>query len=307
VTVAAPGRDAAAWRVPLAAAGTGVQVGAALVATRFVVGEAGPASIALLRYSIGFLCLLPFVLAARRGARIAPRDLVPIGVLGIVQFGGVVALLNFGLQYIPAGRAALIFASFPLQAMLLAAALRQEPLTLPKTLGVALTVAGVGFALGEKSLQGSTDPHAWMGELAVLGSAFCGAICSVLYRPYLRRYPTLPISAFSMLVSVGFLAVLAAGEGFFAAAPRFTWQGWGAVAFIGVSSGVFYYLWLWALERGTATKVSAFLSLSPITAAALGGVVLGERVSVHLAIGLACVVAGLWLAHLRSPPRRAWL
>ena len=41
-----------------------------------------------------------------------------------------------------------------------------------------------------------------------------------------------------MLASVGFLAVLAAAEGFFATLPHLTEGGWLAVAFIGVSSGV---------------------------------------------------------------------
>ena len=56
----------------LAAAAVGVQVGAAIVATRFVIGQTGPASLALLRYAIGFLCLLPAVLASRR-VRFDPR------------------------------------------------------------------------------------------------------------------------------------------------------------------------------------------------------------------------------------------
>lgn len=293
--------------VTLVAAGTGIQVGAALVATRFVVQDAGPASLAMLRYSIGFLCLFPFVLAAARHIRFASRDLAPIGVLGILQFGGVVALLNFGLQYIPAARAGLIFSTFPLQTMMLAALLRHEKLTLPKTLGVLLTMAGVALALGEKSLARGTVAEAWIGELAVLGSAFCGALCSVLYRPYLRRYPPLPLSAFAMLASVAFLAILAANEGFFSAPPRLTWAGWSAIAFIGISSGVFYYLWLWALERASATRVTAFLALSPLTAAGLGVALLGEPMTTLLALGLACVVAGLWLAHWRgrAPARTA--
>src|SRR5262249_5201380 len=43
----------------LAAVATGVQVGSAMVATRFVVDQTGPASLALLRYAIGAGCLLP--------------------------------------------------------------------------------------------------------------------------------------------------------------------------------------------------------------------------------------------------------
>ena len=291
----APSR--AAWLPALAAASTGVQVGAALVATRFVVDDSGPASLALLRYIVGFLCLLPFVLLARRGTRIAGRDIVPIAILGIVQFGGTVAVLNFGLKYIPAGRAALIFAAFPLMTMLLAAALGHERLTLPKTLGVLLTIAGVGLALGEKAIERGAANQAWIGEIAVLVSAFFGALCSVLYRPYLRRYPALPVGALAMLASVGFLALLAAGEGFYDALPRFSAAGWIAVIFIGVSSGIFYFLWLWALERTTATRVTVFLALSPITAAGLGALLLGETVTPLLAAGLVCVVLGLVLAH----------
>jgi len=49
---------------PLAAAATGVQVGAAIVASRFVVADVPPLTLALalLRYAIGFACLLPFLL-----------------------------------------------------------------------------------------------------------------------------------------------------------------------------------------------------------------------------------------------------
>ena len=47
-------------RTLLAAAATGVQVGAAIVATRWVVDQTTPVSLAMMRYAIGFLCLLPW-------------------------------------------------------------------------------------------------------------------------------------------------------------------------------------------------------------------------------------------------------
>ncbi|HZC77325.1 MAG TPA: DMT family transporter [Ktedonobacterales bacterium] len=285
-----------------ASAATGVQVGAAIVATRFVIGQTSPASLALLRYAIGFCCLLPPALLTRR-VRLERRDLLPIALLGIVQFGVVVALLNFALQHISSTRTALIFATFPLLTMLLAAALGTERLTLAKSLGVLVTLLGVGLALAEKALTGNSASHEWVGALAVFASAVSGALCSVLYRPYVRKYPTLPVSAFAMLAAVGFLAVLAAGEGFFRALPRFTAQGWLAVVFIGVGSGVGYFLWLWALGRTTPTRVTVFLALSPVTAAGLGAAFLGEQITPLTLAGLACVACGLWLAH--RPPRVA--
>jgi drug/metabolite transporter (DMT)-like permease len=138
------------------------------------------------------------------------------------------------------------------------------------------------------------------GALLVLASALSGAICSVLYRPYLRRYPTLPISAFAMLASVAALAVVAAAEGLFDAWPQITPGGWGAVVFIGFSSGVGYVCWLWALTHASPTRVTVFLALSPITAALLGAVLLGERPSLLLGAAILAVILGLWLAY-RSP------
>jgi drug/metabolite transporter (DMT)-like permease len=250
----------------------------------------------MLRYAIGFCCLLPPALLSGP-PRFERRDLLPIALLGVTQFGILVALLNYALQFIPSARAALIFATMPLITMVFAAVLGYEGITPAKVLGVLLTIVGVGYALGEKVVGPGVVANGWIGELAVFASALSGAICSVLYRPHLRKYPTLPVSAFAMLASVGFLALLAAREGFFNSLPRFTPGGWLAVGFIGVNSGIGYYLWLWALNHTTPTKVTVFLALSPITATALGALWLAEEISITFLVGLCCVALGLWLAH----------
>ncbi|HZD25484.1 MAG TPA: DMT family transporter [Alphaproteobacteria bacterium] len=287
----------------LAAAATGVQVGASLVLSRFVIGQTGPASLALMRYAIGFLCLLPaaLLLAPAGGRRLfAPRDLLPIALLGITQFGIVVALLNYAVQLIPAGRAALLFATFPLQTMVLAALTGREAPSWAKALGIGLTILGVGLTLGEGALLPGEAPGHWLGDLLALASAFAGALCSVLYRPYLQRYRPLSVGAFAMLASVAFLAVPAAGEGFFVALPHFTTGGWLTVLAIGIGSGAGYFLWLWALRHASPTRVTMYLALSPLTAAALGAVWLGEPLTWPFLAGLACVAAGLALAQ-RGP------
>ena len=267
-----------------------------MVATRFVIEQTAPASLTLLRYAIGFLCLLPVALLVGPRPRFGGRDVLPIALLGIAQFGILIMLLNYALRFVPSGRAALIFASFPLLTMLVAAAAGAERLTARKALGVLLTLGGVACALGERGLHRGAGGQAWLGELVVLASALVGAVCSVLYRPYLKRYRALPVSTFAMLASVVFLAVPAAGEGFFATLPRFTPWGWAAVLLIGIGSGGGYYLWLWALEHAPPTEVTVFLALSPITATLLGGALLGETLSALVAFGVALVTAGLWLA-----------
>jgi len=133
------------------AAATGVFVGSTIVATRFVIGQTNPATLAFLRYAIGFCCLLPPALLSRR-IPFARRDLLPLALLGITQFGILIVLLNYALQTIPSARAALIFATMPLLTLILATALGAERLSWHKSLGVLLTIAGVAFALGEKAI-----------------------------------------------------------------------------------------------------------------------------------------------------------
>jgi drug/metabolite transporter (DMT)-like permease len=273
-----------------------VQVGAAIVASRFVVAEVPPLTLAMLRYAIGFLCLLPFALPALRVLRgqVRGRDLLAMAALGTGQFGVLIALLNWGLQTVAAAPAALIFSLFPLLTLLLAAALGREQVTQRLLAGVLLSIAGVSLSLLPK-LQ-AVHGAGWWGELAIFASACVGALCSVLYRPYLQRYPTVPVSAFAMLASVLFLAIAALGEGWPARVGTLTPPAWAAVVFIGISSGIGYFWWLYALKHESPTRVTVFLSLNPVTAALLGWLLLGERLPAQMLGALALIAAGLWLA-----------
>lgn len=296
----------------LAAAATGVQVGASIVASRFAVAEVPPLTLAMLRYGIGFLCLLPFAIEAIRSVQRASagfpasksiaRDIAAMAALGIGQFGVLIALLNYGLKTVPAGRAALIFSLFPLLTLLLGAATGRERVTPRLLAGVLLSIAGVAVSLAPKLDAGGAS-H-WWGELAVLASAATGALCSVLYRPYLQRYPTVPVSALAMLASVLVLAVLALGEDWPHRVVGFSASAWYAVVFIGVFSGIGYFWWLYALKHETPTRVTIFQALSPVTAALLGALFLHESPGIHAAAAIVLITLGLWLGTRPQGPRR---
>lgn len=281
-----------------------MQVGAAIVASRFVVAEVPPLTLAMLRYAIGFACLLPFALPALRGLRgtLQRGDVVAMAALGIGQFGVLVGLLNWGLQTVAAAPAALIFSLFPLLTLLLGAALGREQVSPRLAAGVLLSIAGVGLSLWPK-LQLPHGGH-WWGELAVLASACVGALCSVLYRPYLQRYPTVPVSAFAMLASVLFLAVIALGEGWPAHVGMLGARAWAPVAFIGLSSGIGYFWWLYALKHESPTRVTVFLALNPVTAALLARALLAEPLPAQMVLALVLIFAGLWLATRPASAKR---
>lgn len=283
-----------------AAALVGVQVGACIAGSRAVVHEVGPVSLTFLRYAIALASLVPFLGGARAAlSHLTARDAGAVALLGVTQFGLLIALLNAGLAHLDAGLGALLFAVFPLMTMTLATLGGQERLDGALAAGVLLSIAGVALALGVRWPSGDARPLA-IGAACVLASALCGALCSVLYRPLLRRYPTLPLGALAMAAAVAVLAPAAWAEGLPQRAGGLGAAQWAVIAGVGLSSGMAYWLWLWALKHAAPTQATAFLALSPVTATLLGAAMLGEPLGWGLAVGVVCVLAGLALAARRN-------
>src|SRR5882672_11571160 len=120
--------------------------GTAAAITRYLAGNTDPITMAILRWGIGFLCVLPaaLLLKARWPAR---SDLPAVAALGFAFFGVFFVLYNIAISYTTAARASLALATLPLHTMVVGAVLRVEALTFRKTVGVLIAVLGVAAAL----------------------------------------------------------------------------------------------------------------------------------------------------------------
>jgi drug/metabolite transporter (DMT)-like permease len=120
--------------------------GTAAAITRYLVGNADPITLAILRWGIGFACLLPaaLLLKAKWPSR---RDLPAVSLLGMCFFGLFFVLYNIAIGFTTAARASLALATLPLHTMVVGALLGIEPLTRRKSIGVCVAVLGVFAAL----------------------------------------------------------------------------------------------------------------------------------------------------------------
>ena len=283
-----------------AAAASAVFTGMGVVAIRFVVTEWEPATLAFYRFTIAAVTILPFLVFSRR-ARLERRDIVPVCLLGAAFFGLYPWVFGAGMVHIPASRGAIIFGAMPLAAMVVAAVLRLETLTRLKTLGAALAFGGVALALGDRAALGADATGAWIGEVLTGSATLLLAINFVLFAPWLRKYPALTVTAWSILAGAVFLVPFAAWEGGLDSVPGLSPGRWWAVGFLGVFAGSLgYFLWIWALQRSTPTRSSVFIALNPMTATLLGALLLSEAITLTFVIGLAAVVAGILIAN-RQP------
>lgn len=282
--------------LPAAAAGfVSLILGGTVVVTRFMMFDLGPATLACLRATLATAVMLPFVLAFAR-ARPGGRDLGAMLLLGLVQFAVFAWMVNKGLEYATAGRAAVIMATAPIFTLALAAALRYEALTARKAAGVLATLAGVALALGDEA--GAVVEDWWIGDAALFAGALASALYAVLSRPYVQRYPPLFVTAVAMAGGAAALWPLALAEGALQAPARFGPAQWASLLYLAIPNGIVAYgLWNWALRRLTPTRVAVFLPLIPLSAALLGWAALDEPVGPLFAAGLALVLAGVWLAN----------
>lgn len=281
-----------------------VLAGGSIVATRFAVGQTDPVTLAFLRYLIAVLCLAPVTAWLLRRHRPRRRDLAWLVVLGLALFGLVPWLFTLALAFTTAARGALALSTAPMIALALAGALGRARIGTVKVAAVLTAIIGViiGLSGNPQGLDGA-GPDYWVGDLVMLAAAAIAALGAVGAGPLLERNPALVVTCVSMAAGVvglaGPAATIAANQGL----PHFDLAGIAAVAFLGVGGGAVQFgLWVWAVGRLTPTHASLFVILTPVTAMALGVIVLHERLTAVLLTGLVLVIAGLLGINWRPRP-----
>lgn len=272
--------------------------GTAAAVTRYLVSDADPLTLAILRWGIGFLCLVPVavVLRARWPTR---NDWLPVAALGIGFFGLFFILYNIAVGYTTAARASLALSTLPLQTMVVGALLGVESLTRRKSIGVAIAILGVFAALA----TGLTNAPAgaWRGELIMMVAALCMAFYSVWSRPFIRRSSALGFLTVGMGFGAAALVLVGLVTNAFATLRGFGAAQWAAGIYLGIGGGALaFILWVLALDQATPTRVTNTMTLNPIAAALLASALIGEPITLNLVVGLIAVFAGLWIATTES-------
>jgi drug/metabolite transporter (DMT)-like permease len=286
------------WGVLAAVVSSGLG-GSSIGATRYLAGVIDPLAIGSFRFGIGSALLLlaaAWQTAVWRNAAWPPRrDWPGVAGLGLLFFGLFPVLFNASLIFTTAARGALALSTLPLLTMVVAAALRVEPLTPRKSAGVVISMLGVAVAL--LSSFASAPPGAWFGDLLMLAAAFCMAFYNVWSRPFIRRSGAIPFTAVSMAVGAVCLIFVSWLQGSFAPVPAFGAPQWLAIAWLGVfGSALTFYLWVFALERASPTRVAISVTVNPVTASLAGLLLLGEAVRWNLIVGIVAVFLGIWIA-----------
>jgi drug/metabolite transporter (DMT)-like permease len=208
------------------------------------------------------------------------------GLLFAVEFG----LAFVGLQYTTAARGVVFINTSPfIVALVLAAAHQSERLALLQLGGLLVAFGSIALAFGEGTAGG-----AWKGDLMILGAAVLWGLTTVVIRLSVLRSAA---SEVTLAYQLGVAAVLSPIA---AVASGSAWP----AHWSGLAVGVLFYqsvivtfasylLWFWLLTRYPATKVQAFVFLSPVFGTLCAGWLLGEAITPALVGALVGVGIGL--------------
>jgi drug/metabolite transporter (DMT)-like permease len=264
-------------------------------ATFFFIAIAGPAippfTLVLARVGIAALVLLPLMFLVGQRLPSGLADWQPFIVLAIINNVIPFTLIVYGQQRIASGLAAVLNATTPLFALMVARLLAGEVLTANKVVGVALGVAGVGVLVGPEAL--SSDASSVIGMLCILGGALSYAFAALWMRR-LRHIPPLVSSAAQLACSTAMLLPLAMAIDRFwllplPGAPALL----AAAALAVVSTALAYIVFFRISATAGPANVMLVTLLIPVTATALGVLILGERLTGNQVAGALVIASGL--------------
>jgi drug/metabolite transporter (DMT)-like permease len=230
------------------------------------------------------------IVAARRLPVPARRALLGAVLYGAIGIGGGYAFLYWSLTRVPASLSMVVLAIVPLLTLLLAAAHRLEPFRWRGALGALLAFGGIALSVGNDI--GGAVPLASL--LALIAGSACIAESSVVVKLFPRSDP-LVTNAVALTAGTAILlpVSLLTGEARALPADEITWVTFGYLVLIG--SILLFYLYLYVLQRWTASATSYSFLLFPLVTVFVASWIAGEVVSASFLVGTAVVLGGVWI------------
>jgi drug/metabolite transporter (DMT)-like permease len=266
---------------------------------RALAGVVPPFGMSLMRWTLAFLTVFPFVageILAKRAIILSRwRILLTLGLLGL----GICNSLGYiGLQWTTALNAALINSAGPMLTLAAAFVFYRERAASTQIWGMLISLLGVLVIVLRGDVRALFALDFNRGDLAILAGVGTWAVYTVMLR---HRPPELsPLALLGVLFAIGAVAVL----------PFHMAESWLGYPLPATTPAVLGYLYVglfpavvafFGWNRGVAVlganRASLFSHLIPLFSAFLAFALLHERIELYHFAGAALIFLGIFLAN----------
>lgn len=261
----------------------------------------GPAPLMGLRTAIGALTLLPLLWFAGQWGELrakAPR----IAVVGLINAALPFVLFGYATNHLNAGIVAVLNATAPLWAAVVAFFWLGERLDAARMLGLALGVVGVLVLIGNRL---SFGPGAVvLPVLAALVATLFYGLAANYVRRFLHGAGPIVVAAGSLIFAASMLAPFAVLGWPTQPPDRLAWTG---VVLLGLlSTGLAYVLFFRLIERVGPARAITVTFLVPVFGLLWGALFLDEVVTSSMLAGTVTILVGTALTTGVVDPFRRW-
>ncbi len=233
--------------------------GLSFVAARMVLTTLSPILLATVRFIIASLIFSPIIIREiKKGNTLNYRDILELGLLGILSISIYFWLQYTGVKYVGAGISALLVVGLiPLFTGIASTYVLREHFSLQKVLGVAIGLIGLAFITLPSLFVDDVDLLFYIGVGCLLLNAVIWALYSTLSRRIMKRIQS-PVMVTAYVTILGTLAlVVMSFTSDWKTIQLFQPDQWLSIFYLSlICSCGGYYLWNYALSRVEAVKAA---------------------------------------------------
>lgn len=257
--------------------------------------DMGPLTIGGLRYFIGFLILVPFILRSKKRIHFSRAAWIQLFIIGFSSYTVANSAMFWSLLYLPATTVSFLMGLNALLVFIGGVVWLKEIPSLRQAIGIIITMVGTSmfFSTGLK-------PGEPIGIILMSLALLCFTIFGILGRNTARAQTvdTLSLTAIPLAIGGGLLLLIAIPiEGI----PHSSIQTWGLVIWLAaINTSLAYVLYNHSLQVLTAFEMNILLNLAPIGTAIMGWFFLNEHLTSIQFIGMVVVIVGVGLVQRRA-------
>lgn len=271
--------------------------GANAVAIKISLEGLGVFTTAGIRFGIASVAIFLWARITGRSFEIKKEQFVQLVVIAIV-FTVQLSLFYLGLSKSNASRGTLLVNFQPFFTLFLAHFfIPGDRITKRKIMGILLGFAGVAFVFLEKKGVASDFE---VGDVMILAAAFLWSCNAVYTKRIISAFKPFQIALFPMIFSVPFFFL----EGVLWDHHMIAFINSkiiGAMVYQSLITASFgFVVWNSLLQRYGAVALHSFIFIMPITGVLLGGLILGEPITINILIAMLLIVAGILMTHIKQ-------
>ena len=271
--------------------------GANAVAIKISLEGIGVFTSAGIRFGVASITIFLWANITGRSIKIKKEQILQLFVISII-FTIQLSFFYLGLSKSNASRGTLLANFQPFFTLFLAHFfIPGDRITRRKIMGILMGFAGVAFVFLEK--KGVTSDFN-AGDMLILTAAFLWACNAVYTKRIISAFQPFQIALFPMFFSVPlfFLGGMLWDHHMIAFIDAKIIGAMVYQSFVTASFG--FVVWNSLLQKYGAVALHSFIFIMPITGVLLGGLILGEPITINILLAMLLIVAGILIIHFRQ-------